>query len=338
MRAGLTTLLALTLATSASAHHDAAVGRVGGTGLGTRDATALPVPLPRLEVGLAYDTRGFTRTLRGSETYAGRELAAVDVHLVTTSVGFQLESWTSLGVEVPVGLVRTRAGGDDPTSTAGLGDLRLWAARRLANRKNGDRRLAVWGQLGLQAPTGRYADEAAVSLVDLVPDEDGGITVTPYDTRASLGSGVWTPSASFDARITRGRWSAVLGVGAMVPLDRTPDDIRWGADLNAGAGSQVSLRKGTVVLGALAELQHHTTDTLDHKPADTDQVTTIHVGRRTAIRAGAQLGARINKRTTCGAQLRLPVWQHVQGMQLVETWSTTAQCRVGVGLGKPKGG
>lgn len=337
MRRVLAAGLCLGLATSAAAHHDAAVGRVGGTGLGTRDATALPVPLPRLEFGLAYDTRGFTRTLRGAETYAGSELAAVDVHLITTSVGVQLKSWTSLGIEVPVGLVRSRAGGSDPVSAFGLGDVRIWAAKRLTYHQRDDHRLAAWGQLGLQAPTGRYADESAVSLVDLVPAEDGTITITPYDTRASLGSGVWTPSASFDGRLTRGRWSAVAGVGAMVPLHRTPDDIQWGADLTAGAGSQVSLRKGTLVLGAAAELQHHTRDTLDHRPPDSDTVATIRVGRRTAARLGGQIGVRLSDRTTCGAQVRLPVWQHVQGMQLVETWSTTARCRVGVGLKRASG-
>ena len=318
--------LALLLAPmTAQAHHDAGVGRIG-VDLAGASLAALPVPFPRLALGVSLASRDFGRTLRGSDTFAGRELAAVTVHTTTPRLELHPDARTRLGLSLPMGWL-VGSGDADVEGGLGVGDLQLRAARRLASA---DRR-AAWLQLALAAPTGRYAEETALSLVDLDAGDDGSLAVRPYDTRASLGAGAWSATGSLVGWTGTKR---VVGSGELTmstPLTETRDGIRWGSDLRLALGGDVRLGQ-RVRVGLTSAVEGHTPDHLDHKPTEDAAVTRLAVGGRVAWRAGLRATVRPTDRVVCAVQARLPVWQHVQGTQLVETVLGQGSCRVAIGL------
>jgi hypothetical protein len=329
--------LCVGLATSpAWAHHDTAVGRVGGAGpdglvMDGRDGEA-----PRLELGMDLDVRRFARTLKGSDRFAGPELVAVDVVQGVLRPAVRLRSPTRLGIDLPVGVVRTTGDDRAPDLAPGMGDVRLWAAHRLVRRPVGDGGLSVWVQAGLWAPTGRYVREAAVSLVDVQPGEGGALDIVPYDTRASLGAGAWVPTLAADTRLQRGRLTLQAGLGAQLPVTDTPDDIRWGADLQATLQASVGLAGERLRVGARLAGLHHTADRLEHRDPDTGTVRPMAVGRRSALQVGLTAVGRLSEAVSCGVEGEVPVVQHVQGTQLVASLGATARCRVAWGLGAPR--
>lgn len=326
MRAAL--LGVLLLAGPALAHHDVAVGRVGGGAGGGAGASPWTAPLPRLDLALSWDARRFARTLRGSETFAGSELAAVDVHLVQLAATVQLKRHTLLGVQASAGRVRSEAGGSEPKSTMGPGDTQVWAGQRVLHREGEEGARSAWVRASLGLPTGRYARDAAVSLVDVTPGEDGSLQVSPYDMRASLGSGAVSAALASEARVSRGRLAGVGGLAVATPLTRTPDDIRWGTDVEASVGGQGRVG-ARVVLGAHADARHHFDDRMEQLVEETGEVEDVRVGARTAVGGSLQVGVRLRQGATCGVRGRLPLWQRVDGVQLVESWALSVRCQAG---------
>lgn len=304
------------LPVGALAHHDTATRQVGSTlGEAPAGAWGLPVAAPRLELGLSADWLAFGRLRRGGSAYAGPGEGAASVQLLRPSVALRTGGDTRAQLSLPVGRVSHGQG-----AVTGPGDLYGAVAQELGP-------LTLQG--GLSVPTGRYVQESVLSITEPGLDRDGTLSLTTYDTRASLGAGAWR--AQLDAGLSGGPpgVTAQLRGSLTQPLTSTPDGIRWGTDAGLQAGAQGSLLAGRAMAGLLLDGRLHTAD---RPPTDDGSARIVALGRRRSIGGTAALGARLSEGLACSASARLPLAQWVEGVQLVETSSVSVRCLAGIGL------
>ncbi|MEZ4321784.1 MAG: hypothetical protein R3F61_30190 [Myxococcota bacterium] len=293
----------------ALAHHDTAVAQVvppstpGWTG--SRG--------PGLSFGLSYGVGSFARTLRGTHRWSS-STGSIAVHTLTVESRLQLGTGTGFRLSLPVGL--TIAKGASDTMRAGPGDLALSVDQRIG---------PVSGRLGVSAPTGLYDPSPVLSVID-VSAEGGAVRLTTYDTRASLGTGAWTAVAGVDGRAFMGPVATTVAVGGLLPIDDTPDGIRWGPTGTAAVEAEVSVHpRARVGLGI--DARHHGSDQMDTVDEDTGSPRVARFGARSAVGASLSVGVVPSARVRCEARAHLPVWQHVAGVQLVESVSAGLSCR-----------
>jgi hypothetical protein len=313
----------LALLSLAWAHHDAGVGRVGGTPLGF-DRLAGGVEAPRLELELGFDRVDLRRTLRGSSPYAS-PLGTATSHAWTLSVGVTTRKGMSILVDVPFGHVRASPASGEPQSLLGPGDVGLHLAQRVGARVD---RVGGWARVGLLAPTGRVNEGPAFQAVD-VTGGDGTLKVTTFDTRASLGAGAFTGMAGAGVRVPLGPHALTADALAGTPLHRTSDGISWGADLAGRVGSIVAA--GRWNMGIAADLRRHGKDDVPGLDEQTGEFTTARLGGRISTGLELSIAARVEQ-VACRARARAPIWQHVGSVQLGETLEVGLRCRLDVPL------
>lgn len=325
-RLALAALLALAAPSGAFAHHGQATNRLGPDPGGGRLVWS-DAPPPRVLVTAGYDHTHFSRARQGAGAYARADLGRVSVDTLTLAANVELASRTRFVLQLPVGLTTVRPARAAAQTAAGLGDLTLGVAQPWS--LGGPWRLQA--EAGLVLPTGRYANDAALSLTDVSGVSDGGVDLVTYDTRASLGAGTWSPYADLTAGARVGRWAGAVGVTVQAPLTRTSDDIRWGYDVETRVSGQVGVwRAGRfgVTVGAGVDYRRH----------GRDDVPNLETGETEATGGRHDVGARLRVQVDlpgqvwCAAQARLPVWQYAGGVQLMETVSAGATCAVSVGL------
>ncbi len=317
-------LLGLAGAPSALAHHDTAVQQVGAAGdavdaMGLTEGTG-----SRVEVRGLLTWQSFGQLRQGTNRYGDAE-PTVTVERYTVSAGARFASGTRLDLALPTGRIR----GVEP-GPFGLGDVTASVAQDI-----GPLRIGVLGV----APTGRYTVDAVASVVDVAPDADGGIGIVTYDARASLGGGTYRTGAVASVRAQGARGFGVLRSTAVTPIGTTPDGIRWGTDLvlDGRVGARVLAQRLSVGVGLQGLL--HTADRIDGEPdAETGEPTRLRTSRRRTVALVGTIGARLTSGFTCGTQARLPLVQWVQGVQLAESFTVSAQCTVARRFGRVEPG
>lgn len=325
---GLVVVVALLASSPARAHHGTATNRADGAsgalGVGAGLARA---GAAGLDASLSAELSVFGRRLEGSTPHEGG--GALVVHTWSPTLGFTFASGTRAGLRLPVGLVHTDPEYGDSASAAGLGDLELAISqdvlRPFGVSTGGPVELRA--QVGLQAPTGRYDAESALAITRVEDGAGGALDVVTYDTRASLGAGAWRLAGALEARARLLPSLHVFGAARLGgPLDRTPDDIRWGLDLVGQLG--VSWVPWADRLGLIAGLAHrwHTKDTVPGEDRETGAPTRERVGGRQELGALLGLDLAVTRRLVCGARAHVPAWQHAGGVQLVETVSAQLSC------------
>jgi len=331
--AGLGALVAfasLVVAPGARAHHGGPVSRVGAPSAPLGARLHGVTPAPRVDLGIGYGATYFDRTYEGDSPYALGSLGSVLVHVVSLDGGVTLGSGTTLSATLPAGVVESDAPDGARRSESGLGDLSFRVSQDLAALwdPSDDRSVALELRVGAVAPTGRYDRTAALTVLGLQAGPGGALSPTTYDARASLGAGAW--SLSGGARVV-GRVAPGLGleagVGVVAPVEDTPDDIRWGADLTAHVGATLDLAGGALAVSLGADARAHAADEIPFVDGAVHEA-----GARTEL--GLQLGvfARPVDTLSCGLRAHVPVYQRVDGVQLVETVSVSLACGVGVAL------
>lgn len=318
------------LPTVAAAHHETGVTRVDGLFSGGLASLDLRVPAPRLELGIAFDEVRFGKVLRGRDRLTGVAVDGVIVRSVTPSAGVWVDEQTRFQVQVPTGAISRRTEGRWETSPS-VGDLELSALRRVEIRPESDRPLSLFIEGAVSLPTGSYAEHALVSVDDVGAGDDGSLVLTTFDTRASMGAGAPIASLRITARQPIGKVELIGGLSGGVPLWRTPDGIRWGPDMDLRTGAMAPLREGSTFVRAEVDGRLHAPDGFA-VPEPGEEATGRRVGGRASIGLSGGVVQQIGQRAACALQARLPAWQKVQGVQLVETVAFSARCGVSWGL------
>lgn len=318
----------------ARAHHGSAVAQVQNTGPidGSTRPASRPLPIPRFEIGLTYESTLFDRVRSGDSDYTRARLGSIWIHSAIIATAITLPSRTTLGATLPTGISLVTPHEGARLSVAGLGDLQLIASQDLTPifdpKIKGPIRLALRG--GATLPTGRYEPEARLSLTTLVPSEGGSLRLMTYDTRASLGIGVPSLLAGLEVVISpatalRLRAATV----AMQPIGTTMDEIRWGPTVVSELSIEGDIAPWRLTLVGGLLHRHHGSDvvTVREEPMRRERV-----GGREELAASLGVRLYVTDELTCTLRTQLPFYQHVGGVQLVETFSTQLGCAVAFGF------
>lgn len=331
-------MIALALAMwagAAHAHHDTAVGRVGGSGIGAAANRWLDLPAPRWTLRIGYEAVDFGRVLRGNAPFDDGSGRGLGVHLLTLGGSWTGRSGLFVDASLPLGLTASR--GTTSQLAAGLGDPELGVGTTVwLSDRNAERPVTLRVRASLTAPVGSYALDPAFTLTAVDGGADGALTVTTYDTRASLGLGAFAITGTAGLSWDVGPLAVLVDVGARQPLHPTVDGIWWGTDGLASLGAAAPLFGGEWVAAAGVQGQIHGADQLDVLNEDTGEPVVRRVGRRMELAATVEIAARVGQRVVCSLSGRVPALQAAQGLQLVSTWSATAQCAMHWPAARPK--
>jgi hypothetical protein len=319
-------------AAPAWAHHSSSTARVGDRAeirdswLGSRRLSR-----PRLIARLDHHVRYFGRLMSGAREYGKADPGRVVVNLATLTGRLDLTSGASFGVRIPAGVIALYPASAERRRSAGPADFEVSLAQDLFSLPRWDRRppLALVARVGLIVPTGRYESEAALSLTEVAGASDGSIGVVTHNTQASLGSGAWSALGAVELDwAIHDRVSAQVGAAVLAPATRTPDDLRWGRDVQLHFGATAKPVRRAVSVAAALDYRRHGHDVIPIvDDADPDGARTFApVGGRHEVGAGFAVNVRVRARLSCSVQAHVPLWQHVGGVQLVETVAGTLAC------------
>ncbi len=311
----------------ATAHHPRPTARPSGGGLSFGLGARAPrAPTLDLRVGSQIDY--FDRLQQDTASRDGG--GSLLVGTLVSSARWRLRTGTELGARLPVGFVRSASSDGVDDTAFGLGDATLTVAQALTELwPVAPRRWSVRVSAGLILPTGRYRSDAALSFTDVAAGTEGQLDVVTYDTQASLGAGTWASVVGTEVgwRATDRLHLVVLGRWTE-PLTTTPDDIRWGRDIDVQTGVSMSPWLDVLEITASVDYRFHDRDRI---PNEDDEGRSV-VGGRDEIGVAGGLAVRLTDRLHCGGRVHVPVWQRVGGVQLVETVSAMISCDVRVGL------
>jgi hypothetical protein len=154
-----------------------------------------------------------------------------------------------------------------------------------------------------------------------------------YDNQASLGAGAWGATSGLDLLVRASdALTLVVGASVLVPLERTDDDRRWGADTALSALSRIELPAGGALslLGGV-EGRVHGRDQIPDPDLDALVPERQRVGGRRELGALVGVQLRVGSNGACFIQSRVPLWREVGGVQLVESVSVTVGGSVRIG-------
>jgi hypothetical protein len=314
------------LAGAARAHHGTSGGRVV-----PRAPTAArvhgQVPPPRLDLALAYDLTVFDRVLDGQTAYDRRAYGAVTLHLATLSVAATLPHGTRASLSVPVGLLTISPPDGPAEHTAGLADLRVDLGQDVWALLGPPSRFRLVVTAGAVAPTGRADAGAGLSVTDVTPGSDGALNVSTSNTHASLGAGTWSLTGGVEAGYAARVLDVRLAASGVVPVAETDDGTRWGADLGVEAGARVPFLADRLAARLGADYHRHLDDSVISAEGGR-----VNIGGRDEVGVFAGLDIRLRPGVDCGVGAHVPVWQSVDGVQLVETAGARLACTVALPL------
>lgn len=295
------------LLSAAWAHHDTAVTRLSAEAAADARVEG-EVSAPRLDLGLGFDASTFRRRQRGWERLNGA--GGPTVLTQAAWIGTTLPSGTSFVATVPTAQILT-----SKSVYGGLGDISLQAAQRV-----GPLRVSA----GVSLPTGATGGAGAVQTVH-VEGSEGGLTVLNTDTRTQPGLGVWALLGNLRVQGDVGPTELLAELGARLPLGASPDDIRWGRDVNLGLGLRHQLGDGPLRVGAALDGWGHSSDATPMADGS------LSTGGRLGLAASALADVAVGERAKCSVRAQLPVVQWVEDTQYVQTLRGALSCGVALG-------
>ncbi|MCB9507226.1 MAG: hypothetical protein H6697_06085 [Myxococcales bacterium] len=315
----------IVLPAPASAHHTIATSRVEVPTPWSGATPHLTSGRAALSLDLGYGVARRARLLRGTQPYRGLEIGAVTAHTVTFDAGLSLpEARAALSLRLPFGIARVAPTEAPARRSVGVGDVEVAAARELLPRRTASSLVAT---AALVTPTGAYERGGDLELVDVAPGTDGQLIVSTYQTRASIGAGVWALRAgvAFSGGRAQARLSPRLHASLGVPLSQTPDDIRWGLDADVGAAARLRVAAPFAVeLGSTAA--RHVKDRVPVPATDTQSAADARVGGRTELRLDAAAFVDPEGPLGCYVATSLPVYQRLGGVQLASAPTVLVGC------------
>ena len=306
----------------ARAHHGSATTRMGDVGIGQgAPRLSAPLPLPQMQSGLLLDGSHFSRVRMGSHGYDRAELGQVAVATLGMQLLLELKSRTFFGLHLPVGVVSVTDPDHNRRVAAGLGDTAFFVGQQFVpKRKEKTSPVSFMVTLGLLTPTGRYEPEAGLSLAHVETGADGSLDLLTYNVQTSLGAGSWSPFGKLGVRWQAHRRWALLGESTFVrPVTRARDGVLWGADLQGRLGLLVEVVEDRLALQPNLNYRHHFRNQVPILDAESGVTSRASVGGRDELTVGLDLSAQFGLHLSCALGARVPVWQRVAGVQLVET-------------------
>ena len=336
LASGIGTIVIASAGAPANAHH----GGSATSRLGFRDSMGSHLMLgsgirpPRIDMSLAYDMSLFGRVLEAGSSYDRASFGRVLVHTLITTAAMRLASGTGITAQLPVGIVAVDAAGGESTTEPGLGDLQLLVSQDILTswRKTRDLPVSVVVRSGLIFPTGRYAPDDTLSVTDVRDGTNGGVDITVFNSRASLGAGALSFAAAVAAGwlVHRRFWLQGM-VTAQHPLTSTSDDIRWGTDVVASVQGRFDMWVNRLGFTIGADFSWHDHDRLPVVDEETGGVSSVDAGGRREMAVTGGVRVHLHRQVACFLNARVPVWQHVGGVQLVETVSGSVGCALSIG-------
>ena len=306
------------------AHHGEVTSRVntrtGWGGLGERERSVLGL-------NFRYHYQDFGRALNDTQPYERAPLGEVHAHAFATRAQLKLSPRFGVSALIPLSLLEIITPNAERERAWGFGDVELaldWFAF-----KTGRARLTI--TLGASAPTGRYAELKALSVTEVKGDDQGMFSLTRYQAQASLGSGAWMARAQMRGAVHIGDlWCAELSALVRTPLSRTPDDLLWGADFEVMSGVTRRLGQEAQALIGLS-WGEHTRDQMSALAQSEEMGEDLSAwsasGSRREVALWLGVSSRVTSALICELTARLPMWQRVEGVQLVERVSGGVGCQ-----------
>lgn len=320
-----------TLAAPSGAHHGSSVGRIDAHPAMTGPADAVDdgdQGVPRMELSLHYYTASFDRAVEGSTTYTEEAFGSVFLRVFHAGATVEFASNTQLGVALPFGTLERTDTDGVVSSSPGLGDVHLFVAQDLAKFWSTQApAYELDARVGALLPTGDYDRDARLVVTASETDADGGVSTFTHDNRSNLGMGAFALSTGLDFEWHAARYIRPgAGVSVVQPLTETVDEIQWGTDVTVDARATFPVLGERLEIAPGIDYHFHGHDELPLADPQTGQFTSQHVGGGNELGAVLGVRSRIVDPLRCAARPRLPVWQHVEGIQLVESFSVVLGC------------
>ena len=307
-------------------HHTSQVTRIGAPPATTSSSIHERKEPPRLSLGLALSFSYFGRARFGSEPYVKNALGKAWVETNTLDLTVALPKRFLVGVFVPAGVIQVRSPNRGNRTTTGLGDITLALEKQFQSPSSAPW-LRVSFRSGLSLPTGEYRSESAFLFSEIAGGPNGEVGLRTYDSRAGLGADTFSLSGSVDVSARVHPNVVIRNTTAIrVPLGQTRDEIRWGSDISSAISLGGSLTETVALVGGAGFRMH--------LPDETRMVegpgTHVRTGGRQDVAIELGLSVSITRALSCAAQARYPVWRHVSGVQLVDSFGLETNCRFNV--------
>jgi hypothetical protein len=259
-----------------------------------------------------------------SEGGQGVSLGALTTQRLTLSQRMRLTNTQTLTLTLPLGRFTREPTGGSPVTTTGLGDLS--ALYQLNTRTFFKATSPLTGSfiMGFTSPTGDYAPEQRLSDTALRPQQDGRLDVLTFNAQTSLGAGVWsaTLGAQVQWRLTPSLALTQALYGAL-PLNNTPDGLRWGADLSSRLGARWWWSPRASVSVSALWARH-----LADEVPDSLTGARSSVGGRQELSATLSASLALTSRFECSAGGGYLAWVKVNTPQLVRRSYAQSACRL----------
>ena len=295
----------------AHAHHGVAPQQLPVV---TQSTSGLEDQGAQVAAGLQLAVQDFDHLQRGWQRYAPRSDGNATIVTWSAMAAAQTQGGTSLRLLVPLSLLHVSA--TESAWRVGAGDAALEVFQRWKGVQLG---------AGILAPTGRYEDAATLSITDVGDD----LTLTTYDTRASLGMGAWRARGTIALGTRWGRWGLQMRAVGMQTLSKTRDGIRWGQDAVVSSRVPYAVREGVEAwLGV--DGWAHLADRVPQINEETGETFEAALGERVGLRGSVGVALQVSPAVTCQVSAWLPLVQWVAGVQLVENLGASAVLTVAV--------
>ncbi len=277
---------------------------VGGSAIDLEQGAQNALPEGLTQLGLSLRSAAFTRLREGTTGLPNTAGVRLDTTFGVLALRHHFgDGWSADG-RLPVGSLRLDPGNGDPKAR-----LSSWGDLELGLRYDF---LALWGTGGyapsltlrgaLRFPSG---EQRKIQIAGVPP------SLVAIGT-ASFGVAGQLEYTQFLHKIVALRGS----IGLSQPLTATENGLTFGRETNLGAGVSL-LPWGKLITSAQLGLTH-----LD--PSQEEGVGEVISSGGWWLGLELTAAHPISDRVMVGASGRVPLWQKVNGEQLIETWALTA--------------
>jgi hypothetical protein len=264
-----------------------------------------------------------SRALNGRQKATGLSDQSFINHTFSLSPVLRLSERLYIKGSIPLHYIRFQ--NDSQSHQFGLGDIELYGKGLLVD----ERLFKVWTSVGATAPTGTYTESQELLIKDLRLNQP----IARYHAQASLGRGLWSVQSRVAIQSNQQTWWRLGSfVEFSMPLGQAPDELKWGEDLGASLAIDFYLSK-LIELGMGIAYDHHFSDRLELDTSSTADSSSKDAGfwfnnSRQDVSLSFSNKYNITPKISCAITLSVPVWQKVEGIQIVERWSGVTSCGV----------
>ena len=313
----LTLTIFLFCVPSAHAHHNASSNRLNGPQL--RSSQLSLDTRKKLHINLGYSITLFDRVLSKSQVDNRFDLGSAIIQKLEIGVGYTFATNTQLNLTIPLGFIYLDQPTEPNTTSLDLGDASFSIGQLLKIMTN----LSFGLQVGIAVPLGTYESDLLLSDSTIEGANDGTFNLTSSSSQATISSGavsLYGVLSSHWDMFSNLSWR--LSTSYRTYISETPDEIKWGDDIQITSihSTKDFLLPFNLLLGG--SYIYHSVDQLPNI-SNTEE---IKAGERHSfnIILGAQ--KKLSSKLHCIMAAHVPIWQQVDQIQLVESFSANISC------------